>query len=258
VDGRAWIDSLPSRLEPQRNLLRALVDAVDRDPRFRALALGCSIARGNADELSDIDVGLWTTDEAWPEAAETTRDLLESLGDVLDALVQPDPPGPWIVVHYTSGIDIDASVRRASDAKGRVPELIVLLDRDGLLARPYEPPSLRADPERIREWRFLAWWELGNVAKYLDRGALWEALRWLEDVRRTIARLHASQLGVPYPEYGVTSIFDVAGADVPAGFGKTYARTDLDDVRRAARACMQLLEPYDPPPLAAWVRERLL
>ena len=118
------------------------------------------------------------TDEAWPEAAETTRDLLESLGDVLDALVQPDPPGPWIVVHYTSGIDIDASVRRASDAKGRVPELIVLLDRDGLLATPYEPPSLRADPERIREWRFLAWWELGNVAKYLDRSALWEALRW--------------------------------------------------------------------------------
>jgi hypothetical protein len=133
VDGRAWIDSLPSRLEPQRNLLRALADAVDRDPRFRALALGCSIAR-NADELSDIDVGLWTTDEAWPEAAETTRDL-----------------------------------RRASDAKGRVPELIVLLDRDGLLATPYEPPSLRADPERIREWRFLAWWELGNVATYLDR-----------------------------------------------------------------------------------------
>jgi hypothetical protein len=126
VDGRAWIDELPASVAPRARVLRRLLDAVEADERFRALELQCSLARGNADELSDLDL-----------------------------------------------------------------------------------------------------------------------------------RLHAACLGAPYPEFGVTSILDVHGADVPSGLAGTYARADADDVRRAALALARLLEDYDPPPLAAWARERL-
>jgi hypothetical protein len=257
VDGRAWIDRLPARLARQAELLRRLLDAVEPDERFRALELQCSLGRGNADELSDLDAGLWIADAAWEDAAPDAIALLRGLDEVVDSFVDANPPGPWIVVHYASGIEIDAVARRASQAKGRVPDSVVLLDRDELLAAPHEPPSYRADEARLEEWRFLAWFDLGNIAKYLDRRALWEALWRLENVRMNVARLHAARLGVPYPEFGVTSIFDVDGADVPAGFGDTYAQPDLDDVRRAALACARLLDEFDPPPLAAWVRERL-
>lgn len=257
IDGRAWIERLPSTLSVQAELLRALLDAVERDGRLRALELQCSLARGNADPLSDLDVGIWIADDAWDGAADAVVALLRGLGDAVDTFVQSDPPGPWVVVHYATGVEIDASALRASEAKGRAPDAVVLLDRDGLLAAPYEPRSYRADAARLSEWSFLAWFDLGNIAKYLDRGALWEALWRLENVRTNVARLHAARLGVPYPEFGVTSVFDVDGADVPEGFGETYARPDIADVRRAALACVRLLDAFDPPPLAPWVRGRL-
>lgn len=40
-DARTWLDSLPSELTEQRTLLLALLDAVERDPRWRWLEVGC-------------------------------------------------------------------------------------------------------------------------------------------------------------------------------------------------------------------------
>jgi hypothetical protein len=66
VEGRDWVEAL--ELAPQRELLRSLLVAVEADVRFRALEVGCSLGRGNADELSDADVGLWIDDESWEGA----------------------------------------------------------------------------------------------------------------------------------------------------------------------------------------------
>jgi len=49
---------LPDRLARHRSLLLHLLEEVEADARWRFLELSCSLARGNADELSDVDVGL--------------------------------------------------------------------------------------------------------------------------------------------------------------------------------------------------------
>jgi hypothetical protein len=145
----------------------------------------------------------------------------------------------------------------AGRARGRVPNAVVLLDRDGLLREPWEPASLRAGADDLREWSFLAWLALSNLCKYLDRGSIWEARSQLEEARAHLLRLHAARQRVAYPAFGLTSILDGPGAELPEGLETTVAALDPDALRAAARALESLLDEHRAPPLAAAVRTRL-
>jgi hypothetical protein len=249
VDGRAWIDGLPE-------LLRALLDAVERDERFRAFEVGCSLGRGNADALSDIDVGLWVADDAWDHTLVAVETLLDGLGSVLDSFAIDRPWGRWFFVEYVDGGQLDVAAQRASAAKGHLPDSVALLDRDGLLVERYEPASYRADEDALREWNFDAWFALANLDKYLRRGSLWEARASLEDARRSLLSLHAAAHGVPSPVFGLTSVLDTDVA-LPHGLEQTLAGLDAAEIRSAALALAELLDEHDPPRFAERVRARL-
>jgi hypothetical protein len=256
VDGRAWIDGLSPELARQAAILRGLLDAVERDERFRAFAVGCSIGRGNADALSDVDVGLWIADDDWNDALAGLEPLLNGLGPVLDVFATDRPWGRWFFVEYDDGAQLDFAAQRASTAKGHLPDTVALLDRDGLLAPRYEPPSYRADADALREWNFDAWFALANLDKYLRRGSLWEARASLEEARRSLLSLHAAAHGVPSPVFGLSSILD-SDVPLPHGLEQTLAGLDAAEIRSAALALADLLDEHDPPPLAERVRARL-
>lgn len=257
MESRRWIDELPVGLRLQARLLHRLVDAVERDERFRALEVYGSLARGNADPNSDVDVRLWVADERWSETADDIVPLLSDLGDVLDLGEEHYPTGRHLVVQYRDGTQIDAVARLTADAKGRVSTRIALIDRDGLLADLQEPTG-SVDERQRRAWAFWGWLQLGHVDKHLRRGALWEALDALGRARENMLWLHASGLGIPDPTLGAASIFDVPEADVPSGYANTYAIPEPDGIRTAARATAHLLqEAYEPPPIAEWARRKL-
>jgi hypothetical protein len=129
-----------------------------------------------------------------------------------------------------------------------------VFDHDGILeARPAKKPI-----DRRAEWAFLAWYELGTVPKYIARGSLWEALGALEQARAEFLRLHAANIGATDPQFGVTSIFDAPGGDVPPLLAETYPRPEVDEIREAARVLARLLtDAWERPPLAQWVEPEL-
>lgn len=252
MEGRDWVEALA--LAPQRELLLSLLDAVEADPRFRALEVGCSLARGNADELSDVDVGLWIDDEWWDAALDDLEPLLPRLTDCVDAVGFDAPWGRWFFAQYADGRQLDVAAQRASTAQRRPPDSVVVFDRDGIL----EARTAGNPVDRRAEWAFLAWFELGNVPKYIARGSVWEALGALEQARSEFLHLHAANIGAANPEFGITSIFDTPGGDVPARLAETYPRTDVDDIRAAARVLAGLLtDAWERPPLAQWVEPQL-
>ena len=252
MEGRDWVGAL--ELVPQRELLLSLLDAVEADMRFRALEVGCSLGRGNADELSDVDVGLWIGDEWWDAALNDLEPLLRQLASTVDAVGFDAPWGRWFFAQYADGRQLDVAARRASTAQGRPPDSIVLFDRDGIL----EVRDARKSVDRRAEWAFLAWFELGNVPKYIARGSVWEALGALEQARSEFLRLYAANIGAANPEFGVTSIFDTPGGDVPPRLAETYSSPDVDGIREAARVLAGLLtDAWERPPLAEWVEPEL-
>jgi hypothetical protein len=256
VDGREWVEHLRAELPRHAALVDRLLDRLELDERFRALELQCSVARGAGDELSDLDVGFWIADDAWDETVAELPALVRDLEPTIDLLVAELHDAPYLFAQYGSGLQLDALAQPASKARGRVSDAVILLDRDGLLREPYEPSSFRADDAALAEWRFRAWLALANLEKHLRRGSVWEAQEQLQEARSHLLRLHAARAGVPYPGFGLTSLLD-AELELPQGLEATTARFESQDVRRAARALAALLDDYDPPPLADWVRRRL-
>ena len=81
-DSLLWLDALPPALAAHRAVLRQLLAAVERDARWRFLALACSIARGAGDADSDLDLALGADDDAWRSALDALPTLLTGLGAV--------------------------------------------------------------------------------------------------------------------------------------------------------------------------------
>ncbi|HEX6679301.1 MAG TPA: nucleotidyltransferase domain-containing protein [Gaiellaceae bacterium] len=238
-------------IAPQAAVLLRLLDAVEADPRIRAFRVRGSVARGTADEYSDLDTRIWISDDEYEAALADLPGLVRSIGPVLDILFET-PGSPYLFVQFADGVQLELSSGRLSEGSGRDHGVVVLLDRDGLWDRPYE--SAPAWDQDL--WLGWAWMALSDVDKFLRRDSLWEALSTLEKARSLLIRHHAAETGMKEPEYGITSILDYGGP-LPDGLDATVAKLDATDIRRAANACARLLAAYGEGPFADFVMSRL-
>lgn len=246
VDTQRWMESLPDELAAQRLILQRLLEAVARHEPFRWLEFGCSVAQGRGDRWSDLDLGLGLADDAWPEALELLAQLVERLGEPVDALYHQlsafgSQPHLRAFVEYTNGVQLDLVAMPAHLPKGKQPENLILYDPDGLRAESWDASVLQPDAASIREWIFLGWVALSDLAKYLRRGSLWEALEQLHEARSQVWRLWAAAKRLRYPLYGLTIVLDHPEAGVPPGMDDTVASLDPMNLRQAGLACAVLL-----------------
>jgi hypothetical protein len=236
--GRDFIAGLPARLGVQKRLLEGVLTAVEADDRWEWLELGCSVAAGRGDELSDLDMGLGFVDEA---AVSTVDTILRGLGDVIDVSDQPYNGMRRWWVQYADGGQIDLVAMPAADRRGLAPGSVALLDRAGRLSVPYEPSVLRPGPDDPRNWLLDGWEALSNVAKYLRRGSLLEALDQVHRARGRVFQLWAAGGAVPFPAFGLTSLLDEPEPSLPPGISATYAVPEFPSVLAAALATATLL-----------------
>lgn len=246
MDGRAWIKSLPAELGAQRELLIRLLDAIEGDPRWLWLELGCSVAEGRGDALSDLDLGLGVAEEDFPDALDDLAHLLAGLDEPIDILRHRLPAvgdlhHQRIFVQYASGDQIDLVALPAHLPKGTQPENVVLYDPGALRRERWDALVLQPDAAAVREWTFLGWVALADLVKYLQRGSLWEAVERLEQARTQVWRLWAVAHGVRYPVYGLTSVLDHPEVGMPPGIEATIATLDQSDLLHAALASADLL-----------------
>lgn len=273
MDASDWIARLPEDLARQRVMLDALLQEIRRDPRWRWLELGCSIARGTGDALSDLDIGLGVDDVVWAETLNVVPDLLAPLGEIVDVLyarlpAMGDQPHHYVFAQYANGVQVDLVLVPAGPPSRVQPENIVLYDPDARRTEPWAEDVLQAGAGSVREWTFLGWKALADVAKYLQRGSLWEALERLHEARTQVWRLWAVAQGVRYPLYGLTAVLDHPESALPFGIESTVARCDWHELKQAAVACAGLLRDTSsaaaeitrvdlPGDMAAFVDERL-
>src|SRR4051812_35185462 len=85
-----------------RNLLR-LLHVLEADARVRALSIRGSLARGNADEHSDLDLGAWIDDDAYDAALADLPSLVRATGPTLDILFERTG-SPFLFVQYVDGV----------------------------------------------------------------------------------------------------------------------------------------------------------
>jgi hypothetical protein len=233
--GLDWIRQLPAELAGQRAMLEGLLELCEADDNIRWLVIGCSLARGAGDSLSDLDVAIGVRDEEFPVITQEIRRAVGRLGDLVDSFHHqiPSVTGTHerIFAQYADRRQLDLVVFPAS-AFGGVPGAVILYDPDILLSTSAERRPVT--PGQVREWAFRGWCALADLGKYLRRQSTWEALDRLHEARGQLWQLAAAGGGVPDPQYGLTSILDFAPGHIPAGIEATVS--DLDPARLLSAA----------------------
>lgn len=244
--GRAWLAQLPGELAAQRRIMTGLLDFCAATPLVTSFSVGCSLGRGAADELSDIDAALGVLDDASVGAGEAlVAAALPGLGPLVDLLRyqgRHDDGIRRIFAQYADRTQLDLAV--VPQAKVRLaerPDFTPLYLAPGSLATGDPASAFVVSGEQVREWAFIAWCELLDIDKYLRRDSLWEAHDRLHDVRRHIWMLWAAATGAVYPWHGLSQVLDRDPGNLPPGIEATVAALDPAGLRRAAGASAALL-----------------
>ena len=167
-------------------LLRRICAWAEQRPDIRALVLTGSHTRGQADNLSDLDLEFFTRE---PERYVQSDRWMADIGAVGVYLsLQNDRGLPTRLVIFDDGLKADFTicpvaalvdgVRTRKLAPLYERGYRVLVDKDGMAGRlpaaslkpsASVPPTEEAFTNIVREF----WFEIYHVAKYLKRGDLW-------------------------------------------------------------------------------------
>jgi len=246
VSDTTWIDRLPEEMSGQRMLLRGLLSLCEAEESIRWFVIGCSVARGAGEYLSDLDVAIGIRDDDFAAAVPTIRLAVDRLGDLVDSYQHQIPAVTAahvrIFAQYADRSQLDLVVFPASVGSEPFAGAVALYDPDGLVrTRAHrEPPT----PAQVREWAFHGWCALADVGKYLRRGSAWEALIQLNNARDQLWRLKAVADGVPDAQFGVTSVLDFAPQAIAPEMAATVADLDLARLASAAQQLAHLLNQF--------------
>ena len=200
---------------------------------MRSLTVGCSMERGNADRLSDLDVAIGVRDQHFVEALARVRQALRHLGELVEAYDYPMPlsfPLRRFFAQYQDRTQVDLTVGFAPVVN--LPRVVVLYDPEGAVRVPGDE-ALDAKPEEVRVWACQAWESLTNVGKYVRRSSYWEAIDQLLEARANLFRLGVLVERVPEARFGITALID-AGSGLPPGIEKSGPGTSVGEVLNAA------------------------
>ena len=196
-------------------------------------AVGCSLERGNADRLSDLDVAIGVKEEHFEEVLGRVRQALGDLGDLVEAYDDLMPlhfPLRRFFAQYRDRAQVDLTVGFAPVV---YPPRVVVLDDPEKAVRIAGDGAVDAKADEVRLWACKAWEALANIGKYVRRSSYWEAIDQLHEARANLFRLWALAEGVPQARYGVTALIDT-GARMPPGIDKSIPR---DERWRCPRCC---------------------
>lgn len=180
--------------EQQQAVLRRFVALCAQDERVVAAFLGGSLAAGSADEWSDLDIYLITTDEAFQDFLHGRKAFIQRLGQ----LVFLEDFGLTHTLFFVFADGTEGELGFGSESRFLAMHegpYKVLLDKKGLLAGVAfrgDRPTGDEQHETLRYQVYVFWHELSHFLSAMGRGQLWWAQGQLEALRRccvSLARL---------------------------------------------------------------------
>lgn len=250
----SWIAALPTELDRQRGALTALVSHCAATPPVASFSVGCSLGRGAADALSDIDAAVGVDAPGGAAGAARVREveegvvaLLPGLGEVVDVWRQEDLDGAFclrrVFAQLADGLQLDLAVVAEQEVRRgeAAPDFVPLYWRGERPAATQGRPAREVSPDQVRDWAFHGWRAVLDADKYLHRGSLWEAHHRLHELRQDIWRLWASAHGASYPWHGLSQVLDDLEG-LPPGVEGTVAGLDAGGLRRALLCGMDVLD----------------
>jgi predicted nucleotidyltransferase len=230
----------PSEPGPPRDhaaVIARFVEACSADERIVAAFLGGSVARGDADEFSDLDLCVIATDDAVDDVGSDRADLVRRLGEPL-FLEDFGIPGIvfFILTDGTEGEIFffgEGELDRIDAGRFRT-----LVDERGILpatefAGP--PPDPAEQLEELRRVLLWFWHDLSHFTAAIGRGQLWWAAGQLEILRACCVNLARIEHGVEAQDEPYEKLDGVIPPDELEALRSTFVPMERDAMLVAAR-----------------------
>jgi len=209
-----------------------------RDDRIVAVLVYGSHAAGTADEHSDLDLGIVTTDDGFDGLVADAPSFVEALGRPLFLDHFGNPARIHAILDDGTGLEliIDRARHLAVDGPNEV-----LVDKEGVLpvaSRPSPPEEDR--PEHVRRLVTWFWHDVDHVITALARGQAWWAYGQLEELRGVVIGLARVTAGAEEDDEPYWKIDGALPGERLAALRATVAPPELGPMRAAALAIIAL------------------
>jgi predicted nucleotidyltransferase len=224
------------------------VEACSADHRIVAALLFGSHARGEADEYSDLDLGVITSDDALENVMAERRAFVRQLGE---------PVFMENFGHDRIAFSILADGTECEVVFGRegaleeldVGPFVTLVDKRGILEGA-EFPLPRPDPderrEQLRQVLNWFWHDLSHFMAALGRGELWWACGQLEAQRRYCVNLLRIEHGDEAQEEAYEKLEKAVPVSELAALQPTFCLMERDAMLKAALDIVSFFREHAP------------
>jgi len=222
-----------------QNILERFLTACQTDERVVAAFLVGSNAKGKADEHSDLDLYLVTTDAAFDDFDASRESFARRLGE---PLFMEDFGGPNILfLIFADGSEVEIYYTSQSQSGGvfNAPYK-VLLDKENIAAGITPSENQVDHAQQSEKLRRLVHWFWHNVSHFItamERDQLWWARGQLEELRAGcvgLARLSHNFSDTEVEEEVYFKIEDALPVDSLAPLRETFCPMEKDAMLRAA------------------------
>jgi predicted nucleotidyltransferase len=162
-----------------------------QDKNVLAVFYGGSMAKGNHDWFSDLDLRIVVKDEVYEEYRKNKKERAKRWGDVL--YYEDFPWAMHTVAHYKSFVKVDAFYYRKEDLKPShymKEESQIEYDPYGIVAGVREQSEglyYELSPGEFEIWRSKFFAHMHEVYRRMKRGELYYALHSLDMMRWSVA-----------------------------------------------------------------------
>jgi hypothetical protein len=213
-----------------------------------AAFLGGSYARGAADEYSDLDLGLITTDDAYESFKAGREAFIRLLGEpvFLEDFDNPD----FVFVIFPDGTELDLALGRESQFKHiHVGPYRVLLDKKGILREAvftWREPAHAQQIETLRRQIYWFWHDMSHFTKAMARGHLWQAYGELEYLRLICLNLARLRQDFTKGAGGYERIEEAVSVEQLAPLQATFCPMERGAMLQAALAIVRFYQELAP------------
>ena len=234
----------------QQDFVNRFVAVCQDDERVLAAILYGSHAKGTADEYSDLDLGLFTTDMAYEEFVDGLTGFIKQLGE---PVFLKKYPKEIIFYVFPDGVEGQLCIGRESklgNPSGPSSPYNVLLDKKNILVGAEFPLPLPKEDEQRKILRnFISGWfwhDVSCLIRALGRGQLWWAYGQLEEIRRYyvgLARLHNNfldHLSEYVPGFPYEKVDEVLPVEQLSSLQATCCQLEPDAILKATLEIISL------------------
>ncbi len=160
-----------------------------RDPNILAFFYGGSLAKGNEDVYSDLDLRVIVSDGAFEAYRSNKKDRAKNWGDVL--FYEDFPWAPYSIAHYSSFIKVDTFYYRKSDLQPSpyLKHLLIEHDPSGIVSHLREASQsidYQFSQDDFEVWRGKFFAYLHEVYRRVQRGEYHYAFQMVNSLSYSI------------------------------------------------------------------------